>query len=186
MAKSIGRTSILLVILMVFFLLLVSGASGAARVAIGPVQLQNAGIVEKVLPLVVAYLMYELITLTARHVPMRKVFDALARTYQPGLVVGGLHDLLWPSTTQLYKLGGGREDSGRGRIADAAATVMTYGLLLTPLVFEAFAYTKLFQRHGADDLIVWAALVLTLVTLGSAAATIAALAETSYHRRKIG
>jgi hypothetical protein len=181
LAKSSGRTSILVVVLMAFFLLLVSGAPGAATIAIGPVQLQNAGIVEKILPLVVAYLTYELNVLSIRRRSTEVVLEALASKYEPSLKRSDLHRLLWPPTLALDPNEDPTATSRAESIGIVAGIVMRDVVIFLPLIFEVFAYFKLFEHHGAGDVVVWVTLALTILSMTSAVAMFVTFGERTYY-----
>ena len=98
------------------------------------------------------------------------------------LATSGLDRLLEPQLPRLYQLnpsheGGLGPTSKPGPLKGArelAAVLMTAGLFLFPLGFEVFAFYRLFDEYGFEDLLLWVVLVFSTLAMFSTIATFVA------------
>jgi predicted permease len=78
---------------------------------------------------------------------------------------------LTPQLPRVYQVGGFAAATRLEWVSEVASSVMTIAISLLPVAFEIYAFYRLFDRYGFDDVMVWAALALTVLALISTLAS---------------
>jgi hypothetical protein len=165
----IARTAILLVVLMLLFYLLTLPGT-VSHVGLGPFQIDDLDLVAKLLPVVTAYLFYELVLMGLSWEDSRRVFRILMERQHPGVHLENLDTLVQPrmrafigQTDQWYPiLGKGLWLAGLHKAVFAYFVPLAVAFLL-PLAFQVVAYIHLFNR--STDLVTTVGAILSAALL---------------------
>jgi hypothetical protein len=149
-----GRRSALLALLvMAAFLLLDRAAVTSAQV--GPFQIKDLSLIQKALPVLFAYLIYDLSATGIRFLYSRAVHEEITRLIEPPLSATRLDRLLLPHSSPLYGPMYFGTDQRLNRIARLFTALLRLGSLLSVLLIEAYALYRLFKVFGDRDPLVW-------------------------------
>jgi hypothetical protein len=161
---SLGRSAVLVFLLMALFELLVY-QHASAIISIGTLTLVNAPIVQIALPTIVAYAIYDGDRLTVRWLRLELIFMQLMKIYAPEQQENGLDRLIEPNLPSLWGIGA-LSFLRTGDIADSFIRRVHYSLLsamllAVPVAFECQAYYRLFQKFGYYNVFLWINAVIT-------------------------
>jgi hypothetical protein len=158
--SSLGRSITLIVLSMAIFELLARAA--IAKASIGPFEIGDLTLVQRALPVIVAYLLYQTCSLFVTVYDFIKVHQELVEILHPDIRAYSLDYFLQPVSHSAI----GPEHVGRYRAGRRYYDVMSDGMpaliVVATVAFEGYAaYTLLFRAHLRD--------VLTLLLLAVAA-----------------
>jgi hypothetical protein len=149
---TVSRTGLLLVALVVVFYLL-STPGAISGVALGPFEIQNPEVIRKAIPVVFAYLFYELALLGQRWENTRDLFRLLMERQHEALYESNMEILLQPRMISLighpdhaYDFLGRQVRFVRFHQTVSAGVVPVLVMLVLPVAFEIDAYRRLFER----------------------------------------
>jgi hypothetical protein len=151
--------------------------TGVAHLQLGPFEINDLSTIRKFLPLLGAYLIYDLVATGTRYVYSRRVLNALNYAYRPALFRRRYAALTYPLTGSLYgrALWSDAESNGShlaSRLVGIYTTVLRLGSATTPVALECIWFWRLFLNYGTGDALVWLSLVLSVGFVSFAAATL--------------
>ena len=162
---SLRRTGLLLAFLVTIFVLLAEGVVKNA----GPFDLTDYGLVQKLTPLAIAYTYYELMSLTAMRMLLRRVHDAVLAKFYPAIGDNDLEYYLMPHSTFVIEEVFEQAAKGRSKRAFKVATAVPFGLALAvgPLLFEIYAFRECLRPRtfGLTDIVVWVVIIASTALL---------------------
>lgn len=165
MARTLRRTVLLSVLMVISFLLLDHAKS--AELAVGPLKTDNVAAVLTVLPAATSFFLFEAIDLTLAGSYYRDVANAVIKNLYPSVYKNHLQLLLMPGTT--FAWGAGFEANlaprGSGKIAIARIAmglVVILAVVVSMLVFLAYAYIRLYGNDHTNFLAVSASLIFAV------------------------
>ncbi|MFL5782140.1 MAG: hypothetical protein ACJ760_12580 [Thermoleophilaceae bacterium] len=161
-ARTLRRTGTLIVLLAVAFTLLVGAKSSA--IVVGPLKITNVASVLPLIPAILSFLVYELIVSAGAVAMFDTVMTSLVERMHPTVTQNDLEYLLAPATGSLWGDDPWRQlrtnPPGRAsRVLSALDAVGGVGLLFGSLVFEAFAFYKLYVHPHTNAVAVSVALL---------------------------
>jgi hypothetical protein len=163
-SSSIGRSAVLLLVSIFAFELL--ARASIDKVTIAGLEIKDLSFIRRALPVLSAYLFYEIISLWARHVNFNDVHAELIRTLHPDIYDKDLEFFLTPrlpSATFMPQIVFG--SSGRNKLYTVIGRSLALLVLLIVPVFEIYAYYLQFRFFPFNDPLLWVALFLTIVLL---------------------
>jgi hypothetical protein len=150
-SSSIRSTVILIVVAMTLFELLSRAA--VEEMSFGPVKIKDLALVEKLIPVVVAYLFYQLVSQYLRWRSMEITYNYLMTRFHSAISGNNFDLLLYPSMPALFDL---NRSAGEGsKLVDMQYTL---GLVLIaifmgiPFAFEVYAYYRIIVTDAFDVL----------------------------------
>lgn len=156
------RTVALLLLVAASFELL--NRAAVSNVQLGPLQIRDLGPIQKALPVVFAYLIYEQVALGVRYLYSWTVASGIAGLFQPSLRATGLDELLNPIGSALFgPMDWYQSNTLTRRMVGVFNIALRGGSLSVPLVIEGYALYQLFKVFGSRDVVVWFS---TLFSLG--------------------
>lgn len=157
-----SRDLILLVLLAAIFELISRSAVG--KISIGPIEVSDLPIIAKVLPIIIAYLYYDIAVLAAWHDLFSSANTALMSLAYPKAAEEDFDVLLHP---RLHALAapGLPVNSTLLKVVNAFLGLM---ILLGAIAFEIYAFYALFHRFGYTDIVVWASLSVSILLMSAA------------------
>jgi hypothetical protein len=162
LSDSSRRTVILLLLVAAAFQLLDQAA--VVSVQAGPFQIRDLSVIQKVLPVIFAYLIYDETVSGIRYLYSLRVASEISRAFQPSVKSSSLDGLLNPQGSPLFgPMLWHRSKSREYRLLAKLTQVLRLGSLLLPLVIEAYAFYRIFEAFGFRDVVVW---ISALVALG--------------------
>jgi len=150
---ALRKTAFLLVLFAAAFVLLVNAKQ--VELSLGPVKLTDVSAVLALIPAVVAFQLYELVTLLGASTVYRNVRTELVGRLYPPLAVSDLADLLAPGTASIWGDEGWRSvrmnEPGRAfKTFNGLSTFSGVALLLAASGFIVYAYTELIAESDAS------------------------------------
>lgn len=163
-SSSLSRNAALVFILIAVFELLAYQKESIA-LTVGIFTFTNVPVVQIVLPVIVALVVYDGYRLTARWVDLQYAYQDLVEKYAPKLSENELDILIRPSLPAFWGIGiSSSYKSGQfaekfinvtnGIVALAAAFAL-------PLGFAAQAYYQLFGKFGYQNILLWLSVAIT-------------------------
>jgi hypothetical protein len=156
---------IIQIFLLFFVFIILSGAS-VVQITLGSVQLSDLSLIEKLLPIVIAYTYYELAGFAAMRQLQNELHDRIVELLYKPLYNNDLELYLRPSsalnTADILMFG------TKGFLSDFSKnlTIPLYVIIFFgALVFEIYAFNALFVAFGFVDIVVWLALLVSLFFL---------------------
>jgi hypothetical protein len=163
----IRRQMLYIVIAVALFELL--NRADVAEFAFGPVKVKNLAIIQKALPVLIAYLFYELQTMMIRWDRLETAHSELIKYLQREVWDNDLDLLLYPQMPSLATMSRSVRDVFSSsldktllRTSDILSFIVVLGL---PFLFEAYASYRLIAKFGVTDLSVWLVILLAAVIL---------------------
>lgn len=136
-----------------------------AEMSFGGMKITDLSLVQKALPLAIAYLYNRLIATLAIRRFLQELHFALVEKLYPSFVTTGLWRLALPGSNEAVNFAAIGASRGQGAavlnlsIPEAAATI------LGPFLFWCYAVWTLFSGFGERDIFVWAVAVLSIPLL---------------------
>ncbi|WP_132189797.1 MULTISPECIES: hypothetical protein [Kribbella] len=141
-----------------------------SNVAIGGFEVSDLSVVRKILPMVAAYFIYDLVVHGFRFYYTRAVVSEIDRIYSSQLSAHRLTRISYPIAPSLFgPLAWYQSKSSMFPIVAAFNVVLRAGTVLTPLLLELWWYTKLFNTFGLDDVLLWVSSSLSAAFIAFAA-----------------
>jgi hypothetical protein len=143
-----------------FQLIALAAIKGAT---VGGVTLRSLGVVEKALPVFIAYSMFRSAVFGGMRRMYSEAHQAFMAEMDPAMVANNLERYLLPADVFLF---GDSVVSTRIRAERtySVVTVVLNHLLSNAIIwFEFYAFYRLFRTYGADDLGTWISLAVTLL-----------------------
>jgi hypothetical protein len=132
---------------------------------VGGVTLRSLGVVEKALPVFIAYCMFRSAVFGSMRRMYRRAHRAFMAEMDPAMVANNLERYVLPADVFLFGFEGGETRTRTGR-AYWRITVVLNLLIATGIFwFEGYAFYRLFSTYGADDPETWISLAATLPLL---------------------
>lgn len=145
-----------------FQLLALAAIKGAA---FGPVTLRNLGVVEKALPVFIAYCMYRSAVFGAMRKLYAEAHHAFLAEMDPAIVENGLERFVRPANVFLFGSWVIRPAIRAERAYTAVTRGLGFAVATWIVLFEVYAFYRLFQTFGADDVGTWISLSATVPLL---------------------
>jgi hypothetical protein len=158
------RRSVFLALLIAATMELFNRAA-VSNVQVGPFQISDLSLIRKFLPVLFAYLMYDIVVLGLRYLQSWAVWVEILRVFDGALSSSGLQRLLLPVGPSLY---GPLFFPERGKLealAQLFTAVLRLGSLVFPLIIEVYAISILFISFGVNDLLVWLSAIVSAAFL---------------------
>jgi hypothetical protein len=132
---------------------------------VGPFQIKDLSLIQKALPVLFAFLIYDSVMLGVRFLFMRAVYHEATRICAKGLHSTGLNRLLIPHSSSLFGPllfpTGDRLD----RTLRISTRVLQWAAFITPFFIEVYSLFRLFREFGRRDVIVWLSALFSVVFL---------------------
>lgn len=161
------RTALLIGALAFGFELMETGR--IEEIEVGPVKTADLSAVLKLLPAVIAFLLYEMFTAGYANSRYREIYEAALDHVHGAQVDEGLKHAAGPATLSVFgetRLMGSFAGTGWPTVLMAVMSLATVLAFLGGiLVFEAVAYVRLFDRFGSDDALLWASVAFAALNL---------------------
>jgi hypothetical protein len=139
---------------------------------------QDISSIAILLPAAVAYSYAELASLTVLRRSLIVAYYAVVEGTRDAITGNSLGPLMMPPSSQVAALVLAKEFQGVGRfLMTLGSLVEMLALTVAPSAFLIAAYRRLFIEHGSDNLLIWGTLVVSIVFVLNAAATILGGAE---------
>jgi hypothetical protein len=133
-------------------------------------QIEDLAPIQKALPVIFAYLIYEQVALGVRYLYSWTVASGIARLFQQSLRATGLDELLNPIGSALFgPMEWYQSDTFMRRMVGVFNVALRGGSLLVPLFIEGYALYQLFKVFGSKDVVVWFSAVFSLGFISFAA-----------------
>jgi hypothetical protein len=162
LSESSRRTVVLLLLVAAVFQLLDQAA--VVSVQAGPFQIRDLSLIQRVLPLIFAYLIYDATVFGVRYLYSLRVASEIARSCQPSIKSSSLDALLNPQGSPLFgPMLWHRSKSRQYRLLTGLTLVLRLGSLLVPLMIEVYAFYRLFEVFGRRDEVIW---ISALISFG--------------------
>jgi hypothetical protein len=166
----IGRTATYLIVLMLlFYLLTLPGA--VSHIGLGPFEIDDVSLVEKLIPVFTSYLFYELTLMGIAWSDSRRLFRLLMHRQHPGVLDANLELLIQPrmravvgQTEQWYPILGKRLRADKLHAEVFGKIVPFVVSFLVPIAFQVAASGYLLRR-SLDPVTVAATIVSTSILL---------------------
>jgi hypothetical protein len=167
-ARAFRRTTMLIAALIIGFVLL--EGSKTAQVTIGPLKLENIWTVLTVVPVLIAILNYECVSLFAAFAMYRETTSELVRVIRPSVHDNDLERMLAPPTLSLIGAVGGTWEDVHQSAPSFARTILTktsVTMLLVLIVgsigFLGYTYFQLYTSRHVSPIAVSVSLVLAVL-----------------------
>ena len=153
------------------FLILISASlaellarSAISQFSIGPFQVKDLSLIQKVIPIVLAYLLLEQHVLTLHTEAMESVYSEIVDYFHPKISENNLKMYLAPSMTLLWTAGmEGTRDARLATFQDSVGGLLTLLLMGALFIFEIYLFVVLFRTYGFTDALVWISVVLSTI-----------------------
>jgi hypothetical protein len=158
------RSRIIFLVLIAVFLLF---GQAVEAVSLGPLKISDVSVVYKLLPAAIAFYCFNLWSLTANTNDLVILHHEVMRSIRKPLVDNQLEGYLFPHWGIIYYKPILETGGAGSRLATGCLRgwlIMSVYLLL-PLVFEVYAFFRLFSQYGIADLLVWISLVISIYFL---------------------
>jgi len=166
------RTVALIVILAAVFELLTRGIG--VDLTFSFIRIRDLRLVEIFLPLVVAYETYSLYALFSDIQAYDMGVEDILRTLHPQIFTDDFNFLLNPANsilTSTVSLGSKGVQNASSYILFSLGFLKVAVIFIAPLMFEIYAYVRLFQKFGLEAWVTWLSLVLSSILCLTAALT---------------
>jgi hypothetical protein len=161
LSEGIRRAASLLLLVAAVFQLLDQAA--VVGLQAGPFQIEDLSIIQQALPVVFAYLIYDATVLGMRYLYSINVAIEISVQFQPTIRSNRLDVLLNPQGSPLFgPMLWHHSASALYRLIGRFMLLLRLGSVLAPLGIEGYAYYRLFSAFGADDLVIWISLLISL------------------------
>jgi hypothetical protein len=162
-STSAARTITASLVLAALFELLSRAA--VRKVSVGPVEIGDLSLIQKALPVIIAYQFYDFMSLTEYTLSCALVHSRIMSRYYPAIEAARLDYFIVPRDPSILgsdlfadKSLGSTGNSLTGRLSTYLGFTVGFGIA----VFEVYAYYRLFRQFHFSDLIVWITLTLTV------------------------
>ena len=179
--EALSRSISFMLLIALMFELITRAA--ISDVQVGPFQLQDLSLLQRSLPVIFAYLIYNVLVHQLRTEYTWTAAQSLMRELHPSLRFTGLDSLLFPKRTSLRGFWFFPSGTWLDSVSTFFKKVLHYGSLLVALLFECYAFYELFRRFGLHDWIVWASLTFAIAFL--AYGTLAYLTKRQMRKGKL-
>jgi hypothetical protein len=164
-SQSINKSAGLSLGFMALFELLISQKE-LNELEIGSFSFDNTSILQIAIPVVVAYLMFNLGYLGQRWIDHQALNNGLTRRFYPRMAQNNLAHLVRPQLSTFATFGRNiplRENSRPGDTFSAWVITVFSALtaVFLPIAFEIQAYVHLFHVHGNSDPVLWVSLIIS-------------------------
>lgn len=155
------RRSAVLALLSALMFELINRAA-IADVQVGPFKLQDLSLIQKALPVLLAYLVYDLVTLAVRYGYCRAACIEVVKLHQTRVRLTGLDRLLYPRPSSLFGPVWYPTASALDWITHVFTVVLRTAAVALPVAIEVYAFYRLIRTFATADLIIWCSMVLSL------------------------
>jgi hypothetical protein len=157
--SSISRTIALIVLSAGAFELLSRAA--VAKASLGPFEIRDLSLVQKILPVMIAYLFYDLSNLYYQDSQYSAIHELLLKTTHKDFQDADLDLYLEPRVASMY------HPAGLRRAYDRPLYYFTTFIWLVGLfgitAFQVYAFYQNFQVFGVDDVLTWFTLGIAIL-----------------------
>jgi hypothetical protein len=141
--------------LLVAFIYELFNRAAISNVEVGPFEIRDLSLVQKALPVVFAYLVYDLMVLGIRNVQSYEVHSEIIRLFDKPLTESGLDLLLVPQETSLFGPALVPTSDNRNRLVEFLTALLFVGYMTLPFLIEVYMLYRLFDAYGSNDPLVW-------------------------------
>jgi hypothetical protein len=163
-----ARRSVLFGLLTVATFELINRAA-VTDVQIGPLKVRNLSLINKAIPLVFAYLVYDTAALELRYRYCERTYLEIMKLAHKRIRSVGLDCLTFPATPSLFGPFLLETQSRLGRLAGTLRQVFRAAAIVSTLGVEFYLLSQLFKTYGFRDILTWFVVAMSLVLLGCAA-----------------
>jgi hypothetical protein len=163
-SREVTRTVVFIFILSAIFELLVT-AKAANSVSFGGLSFSNTSLLQKFIPALIAYLIYDAYQMTDSYINQGRLYHALIRMYQPGLFKTRLVYVVQPKLRGPWPFTIGQPPRDRTSHVDKIDSAVRYvqfivAFLILPITFEIQAYYELIHKYGLTNTYSWISIVV--------------------------
>jgi hypothetical protein len=159
-----GRARAFVVLVALGFLYVLVDVAAVEEVSFGPVKISDLSIVQKVIPVAYAYVVYTALMFNMLASTYYRAHQAALAERHPSIVSREVDVFLLPAAVTVFG-SEGLVPLGKPRRAEwayvVALVIVAGAALLAGLLFEAWALYRLFDRFGIDDLVSWISVALS-------------------------
>jgi hypothetical protein len=169
-SDTIRRTALLTLLGLAAFELL--SRSAIADVQIGPFKIQDLELIQKTLPIVLAFLLYDISVSNLKMVYAQRAHAKVMDIFYPSIRRTQIDALVLPpgaSSSSVFGVSWLPTGSGRlNRLAWRLNSLMWYSSLALPPLAQAYVLYRLFESFRWSDGLVWASAIRSMLFFGSA------------------
>jgi hypothetical protein len=146
--------------------------AGALEFNFGPTKVTDSSLIQKALPALLAYLVFDGLATTHRALSKRIVYSELMKRFHPKMYESDLELLVAPASHAFWEVGeiaGVRAGSRSAKFFDNVNAALALSMLLSIVLFEGYAYYILFRKFQAEDILLWASAIVASIFLLMAA-----------------
>ena len=163
-SASLGRSALLVFLLIAIFELLVYQPTAAA-ISVGAFTLSNAPTVQISLPTIVAFVLYDGYRMSVRWLYLQSAYMTLTRMLTPAQAGNSIDLLIRPNLPSLWGIGASPDPAiamiSEKFIFSVNRIMMYFMMALVPVTFEVQAYYHLFLKFNDGNALVWIGLIIT-------------------------
>jgi hypothetical protein len=161
-----SRAIVIIFLLAGVFELLVASTT-IKSLAIGPLSFSNTSLVQKFIPVLIAYLIYDAYILVNRHLNQLGICNAIIKRFQPKLDASELPLNVLPGLRGPWAFGArveseSNQEPGDEFIFTVEMIVLLIAFFVLPLAFESQAYYALMHKYGFHDVLVWISMAVSI------------------------
>jgi hypothetical protein len=151
---SMRRSVLLLVLAVVVFELL--NRSVVEEASVGPLKIKDLQLLQTAIPIFVAYVFYDLVTLAFRWTETELVFAGVMKRCYKQLYNNEFELLLYPPTPSMFALATipSVPTYRHKQLVSRSEGFIVGSVLGLPLLFQAYGFFQLF-RHGEPTIFIW-------------------------------
>ena len=158
------QASLLMFFLFLVFELLTRAA--ISEVTVGPFKVNNLTLIQKGLPVVIAYLYYELCAFRAMVIIQSVVYKSIVKGICKPFHDNNLETIaMFSSTFDVEDFLESNVEGNSNRLIGFLSQPLRLTLVFMPLLFAAYAFYRCFSIFGKGDFLVWTSLVISALFL---------------------
>lgn len=157
----------LLRLFFLFALFILFSTASVAEATFGPIKITELSLITKILPLLIAINYYELVTLWASHSLLVETINNMYRLIHEPIIKNDLTFFMtsdWLFGFELFT-DWIQDDYIFKKINNFIMNSIIWGIALSALLFECYAFVRCFSIFGVFDLSLWIILIFAIITL---------------------
>ncbi|TET44709.1 hypothetical protein E3J62_09580 [candidate division TA06 bacterium] len=161
------RLALVYFLFLIFWLLTNAAIRG---VTLGPFELRDISIVERLIPVLIAYCYYEAMALVSMRNFQTIVHDSVVRSVYEPIYTNALSGFLVSLTAMdAWSYFAFKTTGVAKKLIHLWTAVLPIAVIFIPLAFECYAFSRCFAVFGFSDLLLWIALIVSVyfLTLGT-------------------
>jgi hypothetical protein len=167
--RDAGRRTVALLLLTAATFELLNRAA-ISNVQLGPIQVKDLSLIQKALPVVFGYLIYEQTTQGVRYLYSLTIANGISHLFQQPLRATQLDELLNPIGSPLFgPMDWHESDTFMRRLVGVFTIALRTGSIVVALLIEVYSLYQLFKVYGGTDAYVWFSTIFALAFITFAA-----------------